>query len=115
MRMQDSDLLSKKSVSESSAEVHQAASRAKAFRPGRITCSLKLNLLSEQQSSKRRKMIPFEHSDYCIEQVNAARAKLVCLCHPDKACLPKNSFVTKLEGVALMGPQAQEVCLLCYL
>jgi hypothetical protein len=61
-------------------------------------------------------MIPFKHSDYCIEQVNAARAKLVCFCHPDKACLPKNSFVTKLEGVgALMGPQALQVRLPCCL
>ncbi len=61
-------------------------------------------------------MIPIKHFHYCIEQVNAARAKLVCFCHPDKACLPKNSFVTALEGVgALMGPQALQVCLPCYL
>jgi len=48
--------------------------------------------------------------------VSTARAKLVSFCHPDKACLPKNSFVTKLEGVGtLMGPQARKVCLPCYL
>lgn len=116
MCVQDSDLLSKKSVSESSAEVHQAASRAKDVRLGRMTCSLKPDLSSEQQPLRRCKMIPSKHSDYCIEQVNRARAKLVCFCHPDKACLPKNSFVTKLEGVgALTGPQAWEVCLPCYL
>ena len=32
------------------------------------------------------------------------------LCHPDKACLPGNSFVGELEGVgALMGDPALEV------
>ena len=33
------------------------------------------------------------------------------LCHPDKACLPGNSFVAELEGVVpLMGDPALEVC-----
>ncbi|DBA85409.1 TPA: hypothetical protein ACH3X2_006087 [Trebouxia sp. C0005] len=45
--------------------------------------------------------------DATPEQVNSARNKLTVCCHPDKACLPGNSFVAELEGVgALMGDVA---------
>ncbi|KAL0042394.1 hypothetical protein WJX77_011151 [Trebouxia sp. C0004] len=41
------------------------------------------------------------------DQVTSARNKLTVCCHPDKACLPGNSFVAELEGVgALMGDSA---------
>ena len=45
-----------------------------------------------------------------VAQVTSARNKLTMCCHPDKACLPGNSFVVKLEGVgALMGDAALQV------
>jgi len=48
---------------------------------------------------------------YCLfAQVTSARNKLTVACHPDKACLPGNSFVVQLEGVGpLMGKPALEV------
>ncbi|KAA6416785.1 MAG: hypothetical protein FRX49_13235 [Trebouxia sp. A1-2] len=45
--------------------------------------------------------------DATPEQVSSARNKLTVACHPDKACLPGNSFVAELEGVgALVGDVA---------
>jgi hypothetical protein len=45
-----------------------------------------------------------------VAMVNSARNKLTVWCHPDKACLPANSFLAELEGVGvLMGVPALEV------